>query len=106
VLGLDNNQRAVLFGPEGDTSWSLQRLRQDIPGYEHSEIDIRGREGILRLVKSTRPSVVVHTAAQPSHDRAADPLRCFRYKCGRHAKPAGSRAALDAGVAIYSYVGE
>ena len=71
VLGLDNNQRAVFFGPEGDTSWSLRRLRRDIPGYEHSEIDIRDREGILRLVESARPSVIVHTAAQPSHDRAA-----------------------------------
>ncbi len=71
VLGVDNNQRAVFFGPEGDTSWSLQRLRQTIPGYEHHHIDIRDRESILRLVESTRPAVIVHTAAQPSHDRAA-----------------------------------
>ena len=71
VLGIDNNQRAVFFGPEGDTSWSLQRLRQNVPGYEHHDIDIRDREGILRLVESTRPAVIVHTAAQPSHDRAA-----------------------------------
>ena len=71
VLGIDNNQRAVFFGPEGDTSWSLQRLRQDVPGYEHHDIDIRDREGILRLVESTRPAVIVHAAAQPSHDRAA-----------------------------------
>jgi len=71
VLGVDNNQRAVFFGPDGDTSWSLQRLSQTVPGYEHHEIDIRDREGILRLVESTRPAVIVHTAAQPSHDRAA-----------------------------------
>ncbi len=71
VLGVDNNQRAAFFGPEGDTSWSLQRLRQQIPGYQHYAIDIRDREGILRLVESTRPTVIVHTAAQPSHDRAA-----------------------------------
>ena len=71
VLGIDNNQRAVFFGPEGDTSWSLQRLRQNVPEYEHHNIDIRDREGILRLVESTRPAVIVHTAAQPSHDRAA-----------------------------------
>jgi CDP-paratose 2-epimerase len=57
VLGIDNNQRAVFFGPEGDTSWSLQRLRQDVPGYEHHDIDIRDREGILRLVASTRPAL-------------------------------------------------
>src|ERR1700684_1500673 len=71
VLGVDNNQRAVFFGPEGDTSWSLERLRRDVPGYEHHEIDIRDREAILRLVETTRPTVIVHTAAQPSHDRAA-----------------------------------
>jgi CDP-paratose 2-epimerase len=72
VFGIDNNQRAMFFGPEGDTSWSLQRLLQDIPGYDHYEIDIRDREGILRLVESTRPIAIVHTAAQPSHDRASE----------------------------------
>jgi CDP-paratose 2-epimerase len=71
VLGIDNNQRAVFFGPEGDTSWTLDRLRQRIAGYEHHGIDIRNREEILRLVERTRPSVIVHTAAQPSHDLAA-----------------------------------
>ncbi len=71
VVGVDNNQRAVFFGPEGDTSWSLQRLRNNIPGYEHRNIDIRDREGILRLIETEVPTVIVHTAAQPSHDRAA-----------------------------------
>ncbi len=71
VLGVDNNQRAVFFGPEGDTSWSLKRLHTEIPGYEHHNIDIRNREGILQLMKESRPAVIVHTAAQPSHDRAA-----------------------------------
>ncbi len=71
VTGIDNNQRAVFFGPDGDTSWSLRRLRETVPGYEHHDIDIRDREEILRLVESTRPAVIVHTAAQPSHDRAA-----------------------------------
>jgi len=71
VLGVDNNQRKVFFGPEGDTSWTLERLRSTIPGYEHREIDIRDREGILDLIKDAKPSVIVHTASQPSHDRAA-----------------------------------
>ena len=71
VIGLDNNQRAVFFGPEGDTSWSLRRLRSGIPGYEHFSIDIRDRVGILRLINELRPDAIVHTAAQPSHDRAA-----------------------------------
>jgi CDP-paratose 2-epimerase len=71
VVGIDNNERAVFFGPEGDTSWSLQRLRTTIPGYRHHDVDIRNREGILELVESIRPTAIVHTAAQPSHDRAA-----------------------------------
>src|SRR5262249_46393493 len=71
VYGVDNNQPAVFFGPEGDTSWAIDRLRRTLPGYEHYEVDIRDRERILHLVASTRPAVIVHTAAQTSHDRAA-----------------------------------
>ncbi|MBV8843224.1 MAG: NAD-dependent epimerase/dehydratase family protein [Bryobacterales bacterium] len=71
VSGIDNNERAVFFGPEGDTRWSLQRLRSEIRGYDHHALDIRNREGVLRLMAETKPNVIVHTAAQPSHDRAA-----------------------------------
>jgi CDP-paratose 2-epimerase len=71
VHGIDSNHRSVFFGPEGDTSWSLARLREEIPGYEHSALDIRNREGVLDLVRQIRPNLIVHTAAQPSHDRAA-----------------------------------
>lgn len=71
IYGIDNNQRAAFFGPEGDTQRSLQRLRQAIPKYQHSDMDIRNRAGIAELVKEIRPDVVVHTAAQPSHDKAA-----------------------------------
>ena len=71
IHGIDNNERAVFFGPEGDTSWSLSRLKQNIPGYVHTSLDIRDRPGIGQLLKDVRPDVIVHTAAQPSHDRAA-----------------------------------
>jgi CDP-paratose 2-epimerase len=71
VYGLDSNHRAVFFGPEGDTSWSLQRLRDTIPNYQHAALDIRDRAGVLQLVDDIRPDLIVHTAAQPSHDRAA-----------------------------------
>jgi len=71
VTGVDDNHRAVFFGPEGDTAWSLGRLRRDIPGYRHEAIDIRDRAAVLALVAEVRPDVIVHTAAQPSHDRAA-----------------------------------
>ncbi len=71
VHGIDNNQRAVFFGPQGDTRWNENRLRCELPDFVHHEMDIRDRAGLLTLLKSLRPSVVVHAAAQPSHDRAA-----------------------------------
>jgi CDP-paratose 2-epimerase len=71
VHGVDNNQRAVFFGPQGDTRWNQQRLLADLPGFRHHELDIRDRAAVLALVKELKPSAIVHTAAQPSHDRAA-----------------------------------
>lgn len=71
IHGIDNDQRAVFFGPQGDTRWNQKRLQRLIPGFEHHEMDIRNREGIIRLVSDIRPDAIVHTAAQPSHDRAA-----------------------------------
>lgn len=71
VHGADNNQRAVFFGPQGDTRWNQERLRKSVPGFCHHEIDIRDRQGIIDLVAEVRPDCVIHTAAQPSHDRAA-----------------------------------
>ena len=71
VHGLDNNQRAVFFGPAGDTRWNQKRLSETISDFTHHELDIRNREGVLKLMSEIRPDVIVHTAAQPSHDRAA-----------------------------------
>jgi CDP-paratose 2-epimerase len=69
--GIDNNQRAVFFGPEGDTSWVLGQLQAEIPGYRHAAIDIRDRTAVLGLMQELKPDLIIHTAAQPSHDRAA-----------------------------------
>jgi CDP-paratose 2-epimerase len=69
--GVDNNQRAVFFGPQGDTRWNQQRLADAIRNFQHHELDIRDRAGVLRLLQTIRPDAIVHTAAQPSHDRAA-----------------------------------
>src|ERR1035438_1965310 len=71
IHGVDNNQRAVFFGPQGDTRWNQQRLHQPRPSFVHHELDIRDRAGVLALLKEIRPDAIVHTAAQPSHDRAA-----------------------------------
>ena len=71
VTGIDSNHRAVFFGPEGDTSWVLAQLQAEIPTYRHAAIDIRDRDTVLALIKELRPTLIIHTAAQPSHDRAA-----------------------------------
>jgi CDP-paratose 2-epimerase len=78
VHGLDNNQRCVFFGPAGDTRWNQQRLQRELRGFAHHELDVRDRAGLLDLVRSLRPALVVHAAGQPSHDRsAAIPLDDF-----------------------------
>ncbi len=71
VHGVDNNQRAVFFGPQGDTRWNEHRLRSILRNFTHHETDIRDRKAILDLVAALKPTMVVHCAAQPSHDRAA-----------------------------------
>ena len=72
IHGLDNNQRAVFFGPAGDTRWNQHRLEQSLPAFHHHELDIRDRAGVNRLLAEVRPAAIIHAAAQPSHDRAAD----------------------------------
>jgi CDP-paratose 2-epimerase len=72
IYGVDNNQRAIFFGPQGDTRWNQQRLQSTLKNYEHIEMDIRNRQGVLDMIERLRPDAIVHTAAQPSHDRAAD----------------------------------
>jgi CDP-paratose 2-epimerase len=72
VHGVDNNQRAVFFGQAGDTRWNQNRLMAELTHFVHHELDIRDRQGMLDLVREVRPDVIVHAAAQPSHDRAAD----------------------------------
>lgn len=71
VHGVDNNMRADFFGPGGDTRWNQRRLLAAHRHFEHHELDIRDRLGVQALVESLRPDLVVHTAAQPSHDLAA-----------------------------------
>lgn len=72
IHGIDNNQRAVFFGTQGDTRWNQHNLQTTIPNYQHHELDIRDRENIIKLIAHIQPDAIVHTAAQPSHDRAAD----------------------------------
>jgi CDP-paratose 2-epimerase len=71
VHGVDNNMRREFFGPDGDTTWNLERLLRETSGFEHHQLDVRDRAGIERLVAEVRPQLVIHAAAQPSHDLAA-----------------------------------
>jgi CDP-paratose 2-epimerase len=71
VHGLDNNMRANFFGPEGDTRWNQARLISLYPQFRHHELDVRDRSEVAKLVLDVRPHLLVHTAAQPSHDLAA-----------------------------------
>ena len=71
IHGIDNNQRAIFFGESGDTRWNQNRLQTTLHHFHHHEIDIRNRPGIIELVKQISPDAIVHTAAQPSHDKAA-----------------------------------
>ncbi len=71
IYGIDNNQREVFFGKEGSTRWNQKRLEQEYSLFKHCEIDIRDRENVISLIKKIRPLVIIHAAAQPSHDLAA-----------------------------------
>jgi CDP-paratose 2-epimerase len=71
IYGIDNNQRAVFFGPQGDTSWRLKELKAALPSFSHHELDIRDRSKVIDIIKEIKPDAIVHTAAQPSHDKAA-----------------------------------
>jgi CDP-paratose 2-epimerase len=63
--------RADFFGPNGDTRWNQRRLEADHPRFRHHELDIRDRAAVSRCVEELAPDVIVHAAAQPSHDLAA-----------------------------------
>lgn len=71
VHGVDNNQRADFFGPGGDTRWNQHRLAKAFPSFSHHELDIRDRSSVLTFIEKLKPTAIVHTAAQPSHDLAA-----------------------------------
>lgn len=91
VTGVDNNMRADFFGPRGDTTWNRDRLLARCERYTHHDLDIRDRAAVDQLVAQVRPELVVHAAAQPSHDLAASrPFDDFDVNAG------GTLALLEA----------
>ena len=71
VHGVDNNMRRDFFGEHGDTTWNLERLLRATTRFEHHDLDVRDRGAMDRIVEETSPGLIVHAAAQPSHDLAA-----------------------------------
>jgi len=80
VIGVDNDMRSQFFGGEASTTWMADRLVRDLPRYRHLAVDIRDADAISRAIRDAGPDLelVIHTAAQPSHDWAArDPFTDF-----------------------------
>ena len=80
IIGIDNNMRAEFFGEEASTEWNRKRLEETIPNYKHYNVDIRDEKAIEKIFLKYKEDidVVIHAAAQPSHDWAAkDPLKDF-----------------------------
>lgn len=73
VVGIDNDMRRYFFGEEASTDWNRQQLLQEAPGYQHESADIRDKSAIDAIFRryGDQIEVVIHTAAQPSHDWAA-----------------------------------
>lgn len=80
IIGIDNDQRAYFFGKEASTGWNKKILEEKYSNYKHHDLDIRDYTGLEKLFKEYNSDVklVIHTAAQPSHDWAAkEPLTDF-----------------------------
>ncbi len=71
VVGIDNDMRSTFFGPAGSTTSVVEYLKAGFRQYRHVAIDLRDRHGVRDVVRAERPNLIIHTAAQPSHDKAA-----------------------------------
>lgn len=80
VIGIDNNMRRYFFGDPASTEWSVARLKKTIPAYQHVAADIRDLTALEPVFSTHKEQIklIIHTAAQPSHDWAAkEPLTDF-----------------------------
>jgi CDP-paratose 2-epimerase len=80
IIGLDNDMRSSFFGAEASTSWMNLHLERTLPNYAHHSIDVRNHDAIFDTFQKYGRDieVVIHTAAQPSHDWAArEPITDF-----------------------------
>ncbi len=78
VIGVDNNMRAEFFGSQGDTTWNRSLLQEITRNFQHHTIDIRDRQSLFQLFETNPFDLIIHCAAQPSHDKACQiPLLDF-----------------------------
>lgn len=78
IIGIDNDSRKYFFGPLASIAWNKKRLKKEIKDYKHFDVDIRNVKKIEDIFKNHNIDLIIHTAAQPSHDWAAkEPLTDF-----------------------------
>jgi len=79
IIGIDNDMRRYFFGSEASTAWNVRKLKHELgERYVHRNVDIRDAAALRRVFRTCTPAIVIHTAAQPSHDWAArEPLTDF-----------------------------
>lgn len=78
VIGIDNNMRQYFFGNDASTQWNREKLKKSFKNYTHIQSDIRDEKEIEKVFKKYKIDLIIHTAAQPSHDWAAkEPLTDF-----------------------------
>lgn len=104
VIGIDNDSRRYFFGPSASTSWNRRLLEKRFPNYIHHSIDIRDQTKINNVVRRYKPDLIIHTAAQPSHDWAAkEPLTDFTINAlGTHIMLEAYRNFSPDGVFIFT----
>lgn len=72
VIGVDNDMRSTFFGPNGSTEWNRKQLEASTRQFRNIPVDIRDRDAVFELFRTEHPDLIIHCAAQPSHDRAAE----------------------------------
>lgn len=79
IIGIDNNMRSYFFGDEASTEWNQKKVQDQLKNkYTHYKADIRDNEAIEKIFKQHKFDIIIHTAAQPSHDWAAkEPITDF-----------------------------
>jgi CDP-paratose 2-epimerase len=73
IVGIDNDMRSYFFGKDASTNWNVKKLQQELSNYTHINADIRKYEDIEKIFSEYNSDIdlIIHTAAQPSHDWAA-----------------------------------